>query len=257
MSENKYDDLSFNELSNIISLNKNSNDLDLANKISDLALFSFDYFFDDTVNIFGGENISVFYKYKYSEFKDTVFEYFSQDIKNNIYKKFIKNITLQGYISLKILELMSEKFDLKYTIYGSTKSDNTRAKRYMINIGRLKYQVNFEENKFFKIITTPLYFNLIKEYLPSFINEYNKVYDKNETLKVNNIDKLLQYVDLNNEKLIIKYIYNQPYFYTYLKSCAPQTKRTFWVQFFMEYKCSLVSKSNVEIINTSRIYFIN
>ncbi len=71
---NKYNNFTFNEIVNEIYMNKDINNIDLANKMADILNFSFKCFFEE-IAITYDSNITIFYRYKSSTFEKTPFEY--------------------------------------------------------------------------------------------------------------------------------------------------------------------------------------
>lgn len=65
-------------------MNKDINNIDLANKMADILNFSFKCFFEE-IAITYDSNITIFYRYKSSTFEKHLWR-FSQNVKNSIYK---------------------------------------------------------------------------------------------------------------------------------------------------------------------------
>ncbi|MFX4238636.1 hypothetical protein ACOL20_09985 [Aliarcobacter butzleri] len=245
--ENKYNNFTFNEIVREIYANKDMNNIDIANKMADILNFSFKYFFEE-IAVAYDTNITIFYRYKYSTLEKTPFEYFNQKVKNTIYKKFIKNINLKSFISLKCLELMQSNFGLYYSLYGPTIHEKDKNSIHFITIGTSIFKIYFQIEEFYKILTSEEYLNLFETKFPKFIEEYNHLYNKQETISVNNIDILFQPLRLDDEEQVIKYIYNQPYLYKYLSKFAKQTKKSFWIKFLINFKCTGIKDIHIPII---------
>ena len=60
---NKYNNCTVNEIVNEIYMNKDINNIDLANKMADILNFSFKCFFEE-IAITYDSNITIFYRYK-------------------------------------------------------------------------------------------------------------------------------------------------------------------------------------------------
>ena len=58
---NKYNNFTFNEIVNEIYMNKDINNIDLANKMADILNFSFTYFFEE-IAVAYDTNIKIFYQ---------------------------------------------------------------------------------------------------------------------------------------------------------------------------------------------------
>lgn len=244
---NKYNNFTFNEIVNEIYMNKDINNIDLANKMADILNFSFKCFFEE-IAITYDSNITIFYRYKSSTFEKTPFEYFSQNVKNSIYKKFVNNLDLKSFISLKCLELMQNNFGLYYSLYGPTIGQKDGNSCHFITIARSTFKIYFQSEEFYKILTSEKYFNLFETKFPEFIEEYNYLYSKYESIDIRNIDILFRPLRLYNEEQVIKYIYAQPYLHIYLSKFAKQTKKSFWIRFLMNFKCTGIKDKHISII---------
>ncbi|MEV9600236.1 hypothetical protein [Aliarcobacter butzleri] len=245
--ENKYNNFTLNEIVREIYANKDMNNIDIANKMADILNFSFKYFFEE-IAVAYDTNITIFYRYKYSTLEKTPFEYFNQKVKNIIYKKFIKNIDLKSFVSLKCLELMQNYFDFNYSLYGPTIREDDENFKHFITIASSTFKINFQSEEFYKILTSEQYLNLFETKFPEFMEEYNYLYNKQELITVNNIDILFQPLRLDNEEQLIKYIYAQPYLYKYLSKFAKQTKKSFWIKFLINFKCTGIKDKHITFI---------
>ena len=243
---NKYAKYTHNELELSIKSKYNKDDIQLASIMAQMAK-NIIIFFPDTA-------VANWYIYRNSELYRTPLENFSQNIKNKIYKIFIENLTLQGYISLRSLELLNEINNLSYTIYGPTdyskNEPSTLHPRFLLRISNAPFRIHFKDiNDYFNCITSQDYQILLKQKLPIFIEEYNKTHNQQNVFTYKNIDPLCTYIDLNNDKQVIKYIYTFPEFYNYLKIYSPKTEYKFWVDFFLSYKCTAVARRHQETTN--------
>jgi hypothetical protein len=241
---NKYDNYTFSQLNQSINSIIEQNDIELATIMAQMGKIN--------IMLFLNEPINTWYRYKYSPLLGTPFYSFSQSIKNKIYKIFIEELTLKGYVSLRCLELLNENFDLQYEIYGATNwSGNYNDEpRFLLNIANAPYEIRFEDiNVYFKLITSKKYQNILKKYLPIFVDEYNKTHNQSNIFEYKDIDQLCTYIDLKNDKQVINYIYNYPDFYRYLAINSPKKHYKFWIEFFLSYRCSIMAKRNQNMIN--------
>jgi len=238
---NKYGNYTFVQLNQSI-LEIEQNDIELASIMAQMCKSYIVLFLDG--------NINSWYRYKHSRLDRTPFENFSQSIKNKIYKTFIEKLTLKGYVSLRCLELLNEHFNLKYTIYGATNWCNYDKLIFLINLANAPFEIEFENiNEYFKAITSKQYQILLKAQYPIFVNEYNKTHNQDNSFAYKNIDNLCTYLDLENNKQVITYIYNYPDFYRYLAINSLKKDYQFWIDFFLSYKCNIVAKRHQNMIN--------
>lgn len=198
---NKYTNFNFNKLIKTIDSSRDSSDEELANAILDLVLFS-----NEIINKKLLFDLIQIYPSIGSTLKDTPFEYFNQGIKNKIYKKFINNMDIKSFISLKCLELMNEFFDFQYTLCTVYGRGQYKTNIRILVLNKLIYNITFNEDEFFSIITSKKYTELLTEKLDIFIEEYNNYYKKADTIKYNQIDLMIKPIDMKDSKSIIKYM---------------------------------------------------
>jgi len=204
-TENKYNNYSFREIIDIIKSNLDPNDIELATELTFLIkqsaiLFSFE------------ENMK--WNTGRSYFTDTIFSKFSNNIRNNIFKAF-HNLPLKTYVSLRALEILDKYFDVKYNIDGFHYS--AWGHYISLSTNKTPLQISIEELAiFFNSITNEKYKILLEQYLPIFVNEYNKTHKTNEIFICKDIDMVCTYIDLKNINQIVKYTYKTPSFYQYL-----------------------------------------
>jgi len=218
------------------------NDLDTATYMANLMKFTNSFFFDSGIP----------YHYKYSTLENTPFNKFSQKVKNRIYKIFIDEITLKGYISLKCLELFQDNFDFSYTLYGPTNTEhsNYHKKEFLISDAPSFYRVETSNlNTYFKAITSREYQLLLTRNLPKYVDEYNSTYNKKHLYEPKKIDPLFKFLDLSDDKQVINFLYMFPELYDYLKEYHPKHDLEFWLQFFKSYMCTKVAKRYQEKVN--------
>ena len=238
------DKYTFFEFNIKLSSKFHPDDIQLASTMAKMLKITTIYFLDETM--------SSWYLYKYSKLEHTPFTKFSQNIKNMIYKIFIDKLTLKGYVSLRCLELMNEEFNLSYHIYGPTDySGSDTSDRFLLYISNSPFQIFINDiNDYFRNVTSQKYHKILKEKLPIFVEEYNKTNKQKTEFSYKDIDKLCIYLDVNNNKQVIEYLYSYPLLYNYLREYSPKTDYTFWVNFLLSYKCNAVAKRHQNTINT-------
>jgi len=240
--ENKYDKYTFAELYLSMNSQFEKDDIQLASIMAQMA--------KSTTTLFLDAATSRWYAYRYSGLEKTPFKKFSQSVKNNIYKIFIDNLTLKGYVSLRCLELINENFNLLYKINGPTDYREYSTHRFLLHISDSTFEIFIKDIKdYFSSITSQKYQGLLKAQFPRFIEEYNRTHKQKNIFSYENIDGLCTYIDINDERQVIKYIYNYPEFYNYLAVYSPKTDYKFWVDFFLLYKCTTIAKRHQETIN--------
>lgn len=215
----------FNQLTEVIKTNKDPNNYELARVMIEIAKFSDSY-------ILNGWSYTG--RFDNSKFRRSSLEYFNQDIKNKLFKNSFHKININGYICLKILELLNDQFKLEYTVSLSNYlSDYNKS----FSVGEKRCYVEFDESEFVECTTSSQYNDLLKTNIPSYVDEYNKAFNANESLASKEIDLMFQYVEINDRASIINYLYHFPFAYEKLKSIANCFDSKLLLNFLSSYKC--------------------
>jgi len=243
--DNHYSKYSFDTLLLYLNDDFDSENIYLASKTAEILKKIMPLFFK-------GENIHNWYKYRSSYLPNSPFERFSQNVKNKIFKIFIDDLTLKGYVSLRCLELLQEKFFLKYKIIGPTDyKEGYRNKRFLLRLSNSPFEIQFDDiEEYFQHITSEKYQILLQEHVQNFVTEYNQTHNLDNIFNYQDIDILCTYLDLNDNHKVIKFLYLFPEIYdNYINIQILKQNHKFWIDFLLAYKCSNVAKRNQEVIN--------
>ncbi|MDQ1339612.1 MAG: hypothetical protein QG567_765 [Campylobacterota bacterium] len=248
------------QLQNILNGDVHPDDYEMAKMVAE-HLFLF------TEKFYGNYFISPmnYSIYQRSHFETSPLSQFSQKVKNRLFKKFIKELSMRGYITLRCLELMQEFFDLAYTLEGpQLPTELHHAEQFIfIKLSSSYFAVNLENiTEFFSIICSDSYLRLLDKNLPAFIEDYNKEYSKQKQFKHSDIELLVRHIDISNKQQVFRYIYAEPDFFTYVQNNHPRLDKKYWIDFLKYFKCSLVHKRHekkIDFIFSSVIksYFFN
>ena len=244
-ANNQYSNYSFDTLLLHLNNDFDNENIHLASKLAEILKKCIPLFFEEN-------NICDWYNYRSSYLQDSPFEKFSQNVKNKIFKIFINNLTLKGYVSLRCLELLEEKFLLKYEIVGPTDyTEGYEYKRFLLHLNNAPFEIIFDDiEKYFQCITSKKYQILLQKHIQEFVREYNQTLNQDNIFNYKDIDILCSYLDLKDNSKVIKFMYLFPEIYdNYIDIKTLKQDPKFWMDFLLAYKCSNIAKRNQKVIN--------
>jgi hypothetical protein len=241
MSTTAYD-YNLKELINEMQENKNPDNLRLAMNMLELLQFNIHHFLNNSI-------FNISYIYRNSLLLKTPFEHFSQRVRLKVYRNLFSEITLKNFITLRVLELMHEKFQLSYEFNKASYHNRTK---FILLLENEPNELFFSQydHTFYKILFDSKYRSILQEALPELIQEYNSQYNAKENINYLDIDTVIKPLDIVDEAGIIEHIYYNPHSYEFIKQSetASLLSDSFWADFLLRYKCTLVAHRNAKRI---------